>query len=297
MDLALSGWLHDDVYGQVMGVYEKCFNILTNDGLIVGVFGDTPSLMPLSILTDISDKNSFFHRHIQDGDNVYITGGILSVPGAQFTCLLSNSERQEMHRCAAGAVDRNVLQKQTMLLARLLLTYGKANGEGKNIDVWEDILFKGKNPGNTFRILFPLATLIQAIRLGDEESIYLSFNRTIGAGIGLTPSADDIICGISYALYMFDSRKISATFLSTLRNYVRKCGRDRTTLVSAQQLELSSQGIMSDPVYELLCAIAQNAPEELLRQTLCRTLDYGSSSGTELCMGILAGCCIANTVC
>ena len=52
---------------------------------------------------------------------------------------------------------------------------------------------------------------------------------------------------------------------------------------------------MSDPLFHLMQCIAQNVPEDTMRRALCKTVEYGSSSGTELCMGILAGCCLVST--
>ena len=95
-----------------------------------------------------------------------------------------------------------------------------------------------------------------------------------------------------HALYLFGA---GGEFLNLLRSYVKAFGRGRTTLVSTQQLELSADGVMSDPLFHLMQCIAQNVPEDTMRRALCKTVEYGSSSGTELCMGILAGCCLVST--
>lgn len=296
IDSVLAPWKRENAHGRVMGVYRKCFNILTDEGRIVGVFTDIDGLMPLGIITDTDPKQEFSRSSIQSGDEVFVSGGILSVPCGGFECVLTDAVTRELRRCIASGTEKKTLEEQSRVFSRLLGEYGRKNGEGAHFDQWRDFLFRGVEPPRSLKILSALAELYSAAASGDPGKTELCFNKTVGAGIGLTPSADDVICGMADAMYTFGGKK-GEIFLSALSEYVKKQGRERTTLISAQQLEQSAEGVMSDTVFALLCAVARNAPEELLKRELCRALDHGSSSGTELCMGILAGCCLANTVC
>lgn len=274
----------------VIGVYRKCFNVLIGSGTIVSVFVNTGYAMPMSIHTNLNEGGEPFFDCVFEGDDVWISGGVLTSDG--FACILFDAILQEMHRCAVPGTDAAILENQQLLFASLLKKHGKRRGEGKNLERWIKFLFEGIAPPPSEKILCSLAYLFEAIRSGEKQAVIAGLERTVGAGIGLTPSADDVICGMCHALYLFGAGR---EFLSLLRSYVKAFGRGRTTLVSTQQLELSADGVMSDPLFHLMQCIAQNVPEDTMRRALCKTVEYGSSSGTELCMGILAGCCLVST--
>ena len=274
----------------VIGVYRKCFNVLIGSGTIVSVFVNTGYAMPMSIHTNLNEGGEPCFDCVFEGDDGWISGGVLTSGG--FACTLSDAILQEMHRCAVPGTDAAILENQQLLFASLLKKHGKRRGEGKNLERWIKFLFEGIAPPPSEKILCSLAYLFEAIRSGEEQAVIAGLERTVGAGIGLTPSADDVICGMCHALYLFGA---GGEFLNLLRSYVKAFGRGRTTLVSTQQLELSADGVMSDPLFHLMQCIAQNVPEDTMRRALCKTVEYGSSSGTELCMGILAGCCLVST--
>lgn len=290
LDRALSDLKSADVHGVVIGVYRKCFNVLIGSGTIVSVFVNTGYAMPMSIHTNLNEGGEPFFDCVFEGDDVWISGGVLTSDG--FACILFDAILQEMHRCAVPGTDAAILENQQLLFASLLKKHGKRRGEGKNLERWIKFLFEGIAPPPSEKILCSLAYLFEAIRSGEKQAVIAGLERTVGAGIGLTPSADDVICGMCHALYLFGA---GGEFLSLLRSYVKAFGRGRTTLVSTQQLELSADGAMSDPLFHLMQCIAQNVPEDTMRRALCKTVEYGSSSGTELCMGILAGCCLVST--
>ena len=285
LDRALSDIKSADVHGVVIGVYRKCFNVLIGRGTIVSVFVNTGYTMPMSIHTNLNEGGEPFFDCVFEGDDVWISGGVLTSGG--FACILSDAILQELHRCAVPDTDAAILEKQQLLFASLLKKHGKRRGEGRNLERWIRFLFEEIAPPPSEKILCSLACLFEAISTEDKQAIITGLERTVGAGIGLTPSADDVICGMCHALHMFGA---GGEFLSLLQSYITAFGRGRTTLVSAQQLELSADGVMSDPVFHLMQCIAQNAPEDRMRRALCKAVEYGSSSGTELCMGILAGC-------
>ena len=290
LDRALSDLKSADVHGVVIGVYRKCFNVLIGSGTIVSVFVNTGYAMPMSIHTNLNEGGEPFFDCVFEGDDVWISGGVLTSDG--FACILFDAILQEMHRCAVPGTDAAILENQQLLFASLLKKHGKRRGQGKNLERWIKFLFEGIAPPPSEKILCSLAYLFEAIRSGEKQAVIAGLERTVGAGIGLTPSADDVICGMCHALYLFGA---GGEFLSLLRSYVKAFGRGRTTLVSTQQLELSADGAMSDPLFHLMQCIAQNVPEDTMRRALCKTVEYGSSSGTELCMGILAGCCLVST--
>ena len=295
MDRELAGWKTGNAYGQVIGVYRRCFNILTDEGGIVSIFGSVPYLMPMSIRTRLDPDTVPFAECACEGDEVFIFQGTLSIPASGFRCRLGSAVLHEMRRRSVPGTDPQLLYRQCLRMAELMRVHARQAGEGANLTYWTEYLLHGKAIPPEKRILNAAARLKDAALSYDEERIRTCLMDTVGAGIGLTPSADDMISGMAHAIYMFRDDEAGDRFLQTLRGFIRENGRERTTRVSAQQLEQSACGIMSDPVYELLCCMAQDTPENMLEQALIRVLDYGGSSGTELCMGVLALCTLANT--
>ena len=95
LDRALSDLKSADVHGVVIGVYRKCFNVLVGSGTIVSVFVNTGYTMPMSIHTNLNEGGEPFFDCVFEGDDVWISGGVLTSGG--FACILSDAILQIMH--------------------------------------------------------------------------------------------------------------------------------------------------------------------------------------------------------
>lgn len=279
-DKALADLLWQEHTGLVLGIYRKCFHLLLDDGRVVTVFADEKRTMPMSLYTDISDLETFACLPLEEGQAASFQKNHLRIPDASFFCKL-------------GGTEANLLRPSlpvphgTDLLQEALLRFGKANGEGRWLRPWCDHVSRNARLPKKANLLDRMDMLMKAIDFGGD-GIWTGLMNTVGLGIGLTPSGDDMICGMAAAAWLYWPETRKQPFLRTLSRFCQKLGWERTTRLSCQQLELTARGVLSDPVFQLGEALSVGQGE-LVDSATMDVIQYGSSSGTELCMGFLAG--------
>ena len=103
-------------------------------------------------------------------------------------------------------------------------------------------------------------------------------------GAGLTPSCDDIFSGISAYFYL---NGIGERFNAILAEYLVKNGDVVTTSVSKNLLLDVAKGYINSTLYNVICAVAYD--EKAVEKCALDMMDYGSTSGTETCYGVILG--------
>ena len=266
--------------GIVMGIYHKCFHLLLDDGRLITIFGVCEYQMPMAIRTNALGEEPFSNLSLEEGQYVEWKDGIMSIPQAQFTCQFGG-RRISLKRSALSK-PKHIVEFQTALLR-----WGKRNGEGRFLKVWCMHLMQNVGLPAEMKLLYQISMLMEAVQQG-ADAIWNVLMRTVGMGIGLTPSADDIICGLACAAWFYWPEKEKNTLLQTLSRFCVDEGPSRTTRVSCQQMMLTAQGILSDPIFCVAQTISSEDGSQI-DSLISEIVRYGSSSGTELCMGFLAG--------
>jgi hypothetical protein len=113
-------------------------------------------------------------------------------------------------------------------------------------------------------------------------------------GIGLTPSADDVMLGISAWLYFYPGAyKKYVVWFKCLKEFLDIEGEKRTTLVSKIYLEYGSEGYFSDILYKLILSIISQKKNDVIAAANSM-IGYGASSGCDICAGVLIGSAITS---
>ena len=279
-DSALSDLEKKEQTGIVLGTYQKCFHLLLNDGRLITVFGAGRQTMPMSLYTDASAENPFAAAPLEEGQRAAFSRGYLLIPEANFFCKLGGA-KVNLQRSSLP------VPRSADLLRDALLRFGKNKGEGRWLQPWCEYILHGAALPVQATLLRRMDTLIKAIDSGGT-GMWDGLTRTVGMGCGLTPSADDIICGLAASAWLYWPKAKKELFLDTLSRFCYELGSERTTRISCQQLKLTARGILSDPVYRLAETLSQGQRDAVNSGTV-EAVCYGSSSGTELCMGLLAG--------
>ena len=126
---------------------------------------------------------------------------------------------------------------------------------------------------------------ISAWQKNHFQKAYLSLQRSIGLGFGLTPSGDDAIIGLLAILAIpHNPAETSFSFLEKL------CldAKGNTTDVSASALLHASRKHFSQIITDSLPAFFQ-ADITLLKQKLLTILSLGSTSGADILLGMKTG--------
>lgn len=142
-------------------------------------------------------------------------------------------------------------------------------------------------PASASDFSLPLAdvldNLIKAIRIGEafDEAVL----NVLGAGMGLTPSGDDFLCGV---LCVFAGATNPAAM--ELRKRLRRCLTEdrlvsRTTIVSASMLENACRGMAASPYRAFVDAVL-SCPEDVAT-CFDGLFAVGATSGVDFSVGVV----------
>ena len=139
---------------------------------------------------------------------------------------------------------------------------------------------------------FPLqvaATRFDAIRAALERNDIDGFAaaavRVLGLGHGLTPSGDDFVGGIFFAL-AHAPRQAWAGELGGVRASIRAAATTSTNVISAALLDDLIDGASHAPLHALLAALQDDAPAAIASATR-GLLRVGATSGADMLAGLL----------
>lgn len=121
--------------------------------------------------------------------------------------------------------------------------------------------------------------LFYALKSGNTAELEDCTARLVGLGGGLTPSGDDLLCGILYALYYCEGTKSKATELAAAVEKAKK----NTNIISRRYLESAARGEYFGLVAEFASALLSDDAEPALDALLT----VGSSSGGDIAAGML----------
>ena len=243
--------------GRTAGIYKNCFNVITEGNELVTFFKKTDRLSTRALLTDFCSNMTSLP--LSDGMRVtrfekYILAGEVVF---DMTCPETISVKR-------GKIPHGAdIEKNIGILKKTLEIYGRKS------PVFEDKILSEK------------------VKYGFEllkANPMSGFSALIGLGAGLTPSCDDIISGISAYFYL---NGIGERFNALLAKYLYENGDFATTAVSKNLLTDVAKGYINGSLYNLICAVAND--EKSIEKCALDMIDYGSTSGTETCYGVILG--------
>lgn len=107
-------------------------------------------------------------------------------------------------------------------------------------------------------------------------------NRLAGLGIGLTPSGDDFLLGVIYALWMNQTPQVAKEWSAN----IYQSAAPRTTRLSAYWLEAAAHGQASKPWHDLLMALHDMDDVGIL-QAANSLVSFGHTSGFDALTGFI----------
>ena len=127
--------------------------------------------------------------------------------------------------------------------------------------------------------------LLCSLREGNAAGIEEAVKALLGLGPGLTPSADDLLCGLTYGLLRSPLEGVSA--VRAMQKAILDHAAARTHPVSAAYLRAIAEGETFSRLEDAWKFLTGEGPN-----TLEALLEIGSSSGGDLLLGLLlAGEC------
>ena len=284
--------------GEIVGVYSSCINILTESEKLITLFVYMEDTSPIGIISNINEESSFIDIGISHGMKVLFDDGKIYIPQAGFTCDLSQAlTAYPSTKLPFFLTERESIDDNLDVLLKTLISAPKPKGACSYIKEFRGLAFissSRKEGGLGADFLVRIGNLAKSIVDKDAKSIERNLYLTVGRGIGLTPSADDVILGISAWIYFlpgaFDKYKV---WFESLRVFLEKEGMKRTTLVSKAYLEYGAKGFFTYVVHSLIASI-MGLNKNAVIAAANEMISYGASSGSDICVGILVGSVITS---
>lgn len=122
-------------------------------------------------------------------------------------------------------------------------------------------------------------------------NITSAVTQMIGLGIGLTPSSDDYLVGMSAILFIpgHPAAHLRDEFISALA-----CARKNTTSLSATTLEAAFDYRYRENIFAFVASLI-NEPWQLSEKNIAGIKNIGSSSGCDMLYGMADGCALSQT--
>lgn len=243
--------------GTVIGIYNSCFNVMTDVNQLITFFKKSNKYSTRALVTDMEFP---IHKQcLSEGEKAFFDGKSITVGNMVFDL----SDAKKIITKYPPVKVNAEYTKSILLFADIL----KRNC--KKSPIFEEGIIKEKAEKG-FNIL--------------KTDLVSGFESLIGLGIGLTPSCDDMLAGMSAWFHLTDA---GHRFNEALAEFLTKKGDKVTTSVSKNLLLDSAKGHINGIVYDVINSILTNK-NDIEKYTL-QLIDYGSSSGSETCAGILTG--------
>ncbi len=267
--------------GRIHSVFHRCCNISVDKfGLLTLADESFPRMPGLVHVNDIDFKTFTVGTDVLfENSRLFFPENDLLIDCAhadQYTC-----QRQKFN------VSLRVVPEYLSEAWNTVCKYGCHVGlvEIKQAVRAYDFSFDG-NAGIGRLGLSALGVLCNGIILENTEEIRHGVNGLLGLGPGLTPSGDDIIGGMTAAFYLCGPENLSGILADIVEDALSRGGR--TTQVSECSLCHTLRGEISDAVYSATKSICTYNKFQVVN-SFKKVIEYGSTSGTEIAMGICLG--------
>lgn len=124
-----------------------------------------------------------------------------------------------------------------------------------------------------------------ALQVNDVAAFERAALRVLGLGPGLTPSGDDFVGGIFFALHHAPRPRWCAA-LPAVRLRMRQAGANATNVISAALLDDLMDGHSHQALHDLLGALQTEDPARIEAATTA-LLRIGATSGADMLCGVL----------
>ena len=265
-----SPFLLPDEKGEILLVTSKGIYFLLS-GQIYQLTNASIGTSPVGI--EIGNVGFLTALGLNEGQPVHLKDGELHLPGAIIKIKTVYPDAMN----AFPPLKPDLIQKCTNLLHK--------NSKPRGLS---SLCAPLLNPAEQFELststlcqtAYPLLSeLIQSLKTESKDSIEESVKGLIGMGVGLTPSADDVILGLMYGLLRLAPYAVST---KALTEAVIKYAPINTNAISAAYLQAVAEGGEFSRLDNILHGLSGKIPLDIEPM-----LEIGSSSGSEMLLGLL----------
>ena len=134
-----------------------------------------------------------------------------------------------------------------------------------------------------------IPALFAALRQKDAKATAEAAYSIAGCGIGLTPSADDFLCGVMASVLASAIARGEQNEWLPLTAAMAERAAPRTNLISAAFLRQAAAGQLSSDVLTLIRTLYSSVLSLRLPSAAMNVIAFGETSGTDILTGIYFG--------
>lgn len=134
-----------------------------------------------------------------------------------------------------------------------------------------------------------IPALFAALRQRDAEAAGEAAYSIAGCGIGLTPSADDFLCGVMASVLASTIARGEQNKWLPITAAMAERAAPRTNLISAAFLRQAACGQLSSDVLTLIRTLYSSVLSLRLPSAAMNVIAFGETSGTDILTGIYFG--------
>ena len=278
--------------GVVQSVFDGAVNILLTTGL-VSLVPESAGRGPLNITLRMpagSPKMSSLGVHV--GQKVNVSGPALEVDSGPQVRLGSAKIYSSRVRFALPLLAKKDILANAEAMKKAALLFGNAAGLGGLLTLTEP---KGPSEEGVDLNMFASSAinhvlqLEEGFRAEDGEALAKAISGLIGLGPGLTPSCDDMLCGLVFLCLLYaDSSGHMVRQSRLVAEVTAAKAAGRTTTLSEEFLRQAASGRANERVADLCTALLTENQRSVERKTRC-VLSIGETSGTDIVLGVFLG--------
>ena len=174
-------------------------------------------------------------------------------------------------------------------LREIILSNGKPEGFAPLFTILEDD--PSPLPDNLYvrYAAERIPALFAALRQKDAKATAEAAYSIAGCGIGLTPSADDFLCGVMASVLASAIARGEQNEWLPLTAAMAERAAPRTNLISAAFLRQAAAGQLSSDVLTLIRTLYSSVLSLRLPSAAMNVIAFGETSGTDILTGIYFG--------
>lgn len=276
--------------GRVHSVFHRCVNVTRSRGEWLTLCEAPFPRMPDGIVVEQLGEEDFLAMGIVPGAAVRIFEGGLSIPEADLAIEARHARVFDTKRARLDFAGNAAQLRRNLETARqTIIECGSEEGFGRMRDVLlgggvrREVKPETLSEALCARGSTAIGALLDGLRCGDREAMRRGAVALMGLGVGMTPSGDDFLAGLAAALYVSDGY---GEFFDVLRQLLND--GTRTTDLCELGHRRIADGEISDVLYEPMRLMVEG-DEKAVREAVTALLKQGSSSGTEMALGVCLG--------
>ncbi len=269
--------------GKIEQIFNKAVNIFSNNRiytLLCSTLDNAPNSCRLL-------NNDFSTIEFSVGDLIYFSNDKLCI-GKRYIVSFSLCQLWRPKTIVFDKNKLNSLEYKSYLIKQIKLIYQCVNDENKTLFLYQDDNVFYRSMANTLVNL--REKLINGLYQKKDTDIIESINGLVGLGIGLTPSGDDYLCGLS--AFLFLNQHPGNKFKSLFEDAVVS-NESNTNLLSFMTINQCIQQEYRESTYQLIKSLAEGRESDLYQQIM-RIINIGSSSGCDMLLGINDALCMTH---